>query len=44
MRDGVENPTSSVQEGVGFLLPGISVRLIPAHLTMLDEKNVTFLI
>ena len=37
--DGVENPCSSVQDGVGFLSPGITERLIPAHLTMLYGKE-----
>jgi hypothetical protein len=36
---GVENPYTSVQDGVGFPSPGITERLIPAHLIMLDEKE-----
>ena len=36
---GVENPCNSVQDGIGFPSPGITERLIPAHLTMLDEKE-----
>ena len=39
LRDGVENLCSSVQYGVGFPSLGITERLIPAHLTMLDEKE-----
>ena len=39
LRDGVENPCSSVQDGVGFPSPGITERLIPAHLTMFNEKE-----
>ena len=30
---------SSVRDGVGFPSLGITERLIPAHLTMLDEKG-----
>ena len=39
MRDCVENASGSVLDGIGFLLLGITERLIPAHLTMLDEKE-----
>ena len=39
LQDGVENPCSSVQYGVGFPSLGITEGLIPAHLTMLDEKE-----
>ena len=39
LRNGVENPCSSVQDGVVLLSLGITVRLIPAHLTMFDEKE-----
>jgi hypothetical protein len=28
-----------MQGGIGFMLPGITERLIPAHLTMIDEKE-----
>ena len=37
--DGVENPCSSEQYGVGFPSLGITKRLIPARLPMLDEKE-----
>ena len=37
--DGVENPCCSEQYGVGFPSLGITKRLIPAHLSMLDEKE-----
>ena len=37
--DGVENPCSSVRDGAGFPSLEINERLIPAHLTMLDEKE-----
>ena len=43
-KDSVGNPCGSVRDGIGFPLLGIAERLIPAHLTMLDEKNVTLLI
>ena len=39
LRDGVGNPCSSVQDGVGFPSLGITERLNPARLTMLDEKE-----
>jgi hypothetical protein len=42
--DGVENLCSSVQDGVGFLSLEIKEILIPAHLTMLDEKECNILI
>ena len=35
----MENLCSSVRDGVGFPSLGITERLIPAHLTMLDEKE-----
>ena len=35
----MENPYSQVRDGVGFPLIGITERLIPANLTMLDEKE-----
>ena len=35
----MENPCNSVQDSVGFPVPGITERLNPAHLTMLDEKE-----
>ena len=37
--DGLENLCSSVQDGVGFPSLEINEWLIPAHLTMLDEKE-----
>ena len=37
--DGVENPCSSEQYGVGFPSLGNTTRLIPARLSMLDEKE-----
>jgi hypothetical protein len=37
--DGVEDPFSSEQYGVGFPSLGITEILIPAHLSMLDEKE-----
>ena len=37
--DGVENPCSSEQYGVGFPSLGITERSIPAHLSMLNEKE-----
>jgi hypothetical protein len=37
--DGMENLCSSEQYGVGFPSLGIAERLIPAHLTILDEKE-----
>ena len=39
LRDGVENLCSSERDGVGFPSLGITERLIPADLTMLDEKE-----
>ena len=39
LRDGVENPCSSERDGIGFPSLKINERLIPAHLTMLDEKE-----
>ena len=35
----MENPCCSVRDGVGFPSLKINERLIPAHLTMLDEKE-----
>ena len=39
MRLSSINPCSSLRDGAGFPLLGITERLIPAHLTMLDEKE-----
>ena len=39
MRSSSINPCSSLQNTAGFPLLGITERLIPAHLTMLDEKE-----
>ena len=36
----MENPYSSVRDGVGFPSLEINERLIPAHLTMLDAKRM----
>ena len=37
--DGVENPCSSVRDIVSCLSLGVTERLIPAHLTILYEKE-----
>ena len=39
MRSSSINPCSSLQNTAGFPLLGITERLIPAHLTMLDEEE-----
>jgi hypothetical protein len=40
--DGMENPCSLSQYGMGFPSLWITERLIPAHLFMLDEKECFF--